>query len=209
MYIGVYIIGHLLQNRLSKLMLKRGYELTTNQINIGSMITGLILVYISYLKFDIISCITYSSTIIILMNITMIDLKHMYIPIELNIIILIIGLINICFNYQNTLIYLQAFLISGGIFLFLAIISRGGLGGGDIKLIAFLGLILGLKPILFTIYGSYVVGAIVGIILLILRKKKLVSTVPFAPFITIATIIYITVGEDIIKYISNALWTSM
>jgi leader peptidase (prepilin peptidase)/N-methyltransferase len=95
-------------------------------------------------------------------------------------------------NYENIINYIGDFIIAGAAFWILAIVT--GLGGGDVKLIAAIGLIVGYNSIIFIMCSSYIIGAIVGISLLIMRRKKLVSILPFAPFITISTILCFMVG---------------
>ena len=64
------------------------------------------------------------------------------------------------------------------------------MGGGDIKLVAMFGAMLGVKSVFFIIFGSALIGAIVGIaIQTILGKKNMM--LPFGPFITVASVVYL------------------
>lgn len=63
------------------------------------------------------------------------------------------------------------------------------LGFGDVKLILFLGLLVAWPGILLTIFIAFVLGAIVGILLIILKLKHLRSRLPFAPFLAVGAIL--------------------
>lgn len=92
------------------------------------------------------------------------------------------------------------FLTGGLLFLAIAVISNGAMGGGDIKLIAVLGLILGLKSTLLNILLSFIIGAVVSIYLLLSGKKGRKDAIPFGPFISIAFIVTLFYGDSIINW---------
>ncbi|OKY53163.1 hypothetical protein BSR42_09040 [Megasphaera cerevisiae] len=81
-------------------------------------------------------------------------------------------------------------ILAGGagflIFLCLAMITRGGIGGGDIKLIGALGLFLGPDRLLFTIIIGVVAGGLVSLCLLLTRKKKRTDMIAYGPYFAIA-----------------------
>ncbi len=69
--------------------------------------------------------------------------------------------------------------------------KRDGMGGfGDIKLIAVFGAFLGLKSVFFLVFGSALLGAIIGIVWQFLSGKKELM-IPFGPFISTAALIYL------------------
>ena len=81
------------------------------------------------------------------------------------------------------------------------IISKGRwIGGGDLRLGAFMGLVLGWKVTLVALFLSYLVGAFISIFLLALKKKTAKSQVPFGPFLSIGLFIGIIWGEVILKW---------
>ena len=73
----------------------------------------------------------------------------------------------------------------GAIFLLLAILRRNGIGGGDIKLIAALGLWIGTKPLTIVVMAGLVLAGIAALILLITGKKKRDETFAYGPYFTI------------------------
>lgn len=93
-----------------------------------------------------------------------------------------------------------AVLIGGGFFLFQFLISRGRwVGGGDIRLGAVMGLMLGFPNIIAAIGISYVIGALWGIGLIVLKRKTIKGVLPFGTFLTISTIICLLWGDEIVK----------
>jgi len=91
--------------------------------------------------------------------------------------------------------------IGGGVFLLQYIISQGKwIGGGDIRLGVFMGIILGWQNTIFALFLAYVLGAIVGIYLLVVKKKKAKSEVPFGVFLTVATFVAMFWGMQIVNW---------
>jgi len=84
--------------------------------------------------------------------------------------------------------HLFAVLLGRFIFGLIIFFSRGrAMGMGDFKLIGALGLIFGWPDILMVIALSFIIGAIVGIIFLIKKKKKIKDAIPFGPFLVIGS----------------------
>ena len=84
--------------------------------------------------------------------------------------------------------------------LFLAIVSKGGMGGGDIKLYAAIGVALGpLLAVMSLVLASFV-GAIVGIFLLMTGKVKKGQPIAFGPSIFVGTLIAYVYGIDILQW---------
>jgi prepilin signal peptidase PulO-like enzyme (type II secretory pathway) len=92
-------------------------------------------------------------------------------------------------------------------FLFFLVIALGfkfvrgkdGMGGGDIKLAFVLGLFLGFPNIILALYLAFLTGAIVGIILILWKKKNLRNTsLPFGPFLILGALICLFFGNLIL-----------
>lgn len=89
--------------------------------------------------------------------------------------------------------------------LLIAIISKGGMGGGDIKLFLLIGLVLGTFNTLLTLFLASVIGMFVGGIVLWVRRQGRKTPVPFGPSIAIAAIIVYFYGERMIDLYINLL----
>jgi prepilin signal peptidase PulO-like enzyme (type II secretory pathway) len=89
-------------------------------------------------------------------------------------------------------------------FLAIFLISRGKwLGFGDVKLGFFMGLFLGFPKILVSLFFAYLIGAIIGIGLILVKKKTLKSEVPFGPFLVTGTFIALFWGNQLINWYLN------
>lgn len=91
-------------------------------------------------------------------------------------------------------------------FLFQFLLSRGRwIGGGDIRLGLFMGVILGWPGILIGLFVSYLIGAFVSIFLLALRKKRFGDAIPFGTFLAVGTIWAMFWGQEIFSWYMNLL----
>ena len=87
-----------------------------------------------------------------------------------------------------------------GILYVIAVISNGGMGGGDIKLFFLIGLVLGTIHTLLTLFLAAVIGMIVGVIVLSKRKQGRKTPIPFGPSIAFAAIIVYFYGDSLINW---------
>jgi len=94
--------------------------------------------------------------------------------------------------------------IGGGVgFVFLlipALIYRGGMGWGDVKMAALIGLITGFPLVIVSLLMGVIIGGLVGGILLLLKKKKRKEPIPFGPFLAVATIVTLLWGSNIFNW---------
>lgn len=91
--------------------------------------------------------------------------------------------------------------IIGGFFMLLIIITKGrGMGGGDVKLGAFMGLMLGFPQSLIAIMLAFLSGAIFSIFLIIFGKKHFGQVIPFGPFLVLGSLISIFWGNWILNW---------
>lgn len=96
---------------------------------------------------------------------------------------------------------LEAAVIAGGFFYFLAAIAGGRLmGGGDVKLVFLMGLMLGVKKLALALFIGFNSAAIVSVALIVLKLRKRTDYVPFGPFLIAGTIIAYLYGHAIITW---------
>ena len=79
------------------------------------------------------------------------------------------------------------------------------MGFGDVKLAVLMGLLLGTEKVLAAIFSAFFFGAIIGIILMINKKKGLKSEIPFGPFLISGTFLAMLWGNQIIQWYLNLL----
>lgn len=150
-----------------------------------------------------VTTILYFITIFALSIAFAIDFKYQLIPDEVSIVIAICGIVNLFLNISNWWNYLLGAIIGGAIFyslnlIALIILKKEGMGLGDVKLMASLGLLFGIKNILVITLISFFIGAVIGVIVLIVKRKEKEEYMAFGPFIVIAAVLLMFTGPDII-----------
>ena len=151
--------------------------------------------------------IQYIIIIGLLIPIFLIDYDHYIIPDGLNLSIFIVAVAVVLIQiitgekqWNEFLYHILGMLIGGGFFLFIAIVTNGAMGGGDIKIMAALGFLFGVKNTLLLMFLSFILGGILSVILLLLKIKKRKDPIPFGPFICLAALITIFWGNQIIEW---------
>lgn len=129
------------------------------------------------------------------------DLKTQIIPDEMLILLLVgialrtisvCGTDPVCFTKAANLTYIWSSLGAGLFFLVIFLLTRGrGLGFGDVKLAFLIGLFSGFPDVVFALYAGFLTGAVGGVILVIIGKKKMKSHIAFGPFLIMGVIISI------------------
>lgn len=158
---------------------------------------------LDFLRFAILTPMLISAFIV--------DYKIQIIPNRLNFTMFEVGIIfAFIFGIQNLNLAKDMFLgmiTGGGIFLLITLIGgliagKEAMGLGDVKLMGALGLFFGWYKILIISVLAFLIGAIISIIVLIVRKNREDGYIPFGPFIVVATFITIFVP-------TNLLFTSL
>ena len=165
------------------------------------------------------------SVLLILLLISLIDLRHFFIPDELTWLLVVLGFAFIVFKSQTqsfTGLFNQSFLrhyallltwsdniwlnhlfaaaIAIVFFGLLFFLGKGEiLGGGDVKLAFALGLILGWPDIAIALFFAFLLGGLFGLILLISRKKTMKDYLPLAPFLVVGVTLTVFLGYQIIN----------
>ncbi len=150
--------------------------------------------------------LVYFLFIAVLILITFIDLDHRIIPDVISLPGIPIGFAASFLLPQVTWIdSLIGIAAGGGSLLAIAVgyqllTGKDGMGGGDIKLLAMIGALLGWQGVCFTIMASSFVGTVVGITVMLRSGKGMKMAVPFGPFLAIGAILYIFFGNQLIAW---------
>jgi len=165
------------------------------------LLTGIIFI-INYIYIsDLISLtagLIFSSLLVVL---TMIDFDHQILPDKLTLGGLIVGFIFSFFRSDITVIYsLIGVLVAGGLLFLIAYLSKGGMGGGDIKMMAMVGSFTG--PIIAV--SSIFLGAVIALIAhlpgIVFGKTGMKTKLPFGPFLALASLIFWFWSDKIFKW---------
>jgi len=96
---------------------------------------------------------------------------------------------------------LVAGVVGAAFFGILVLATRGrGMGMGDVKLVGFMGLFLGFPKIAIALMTAFLTGALVGVILVLIGKKRFGEHIPFGPFLTSATWVSFFWGQIIWQF---------
>lgn len=161
---------------------------------------------------DLLPVIAYFIFVSSLVVITFIDLEFQIIPDRITLpgipLSLILGatiLPDPFFRYdsmgfKSSLIGLTA---GGGLFYLIAVTGRAilkkdAMGGGDIKMMAMIGGMLGWKGVILTTFVGSLIGSIVGIVVIILKGRRWGIRIPFGPFLAIGAIVSLLMGQEIL-----------
>ncbi len=159
-----------------------------------------ILFLLNFLFYKEINIILLSTTLVLvfLWFSMFFDFKYYILPDFSTVVLIILALI---INYKNLVTNILAGFV---IFIFFWCLSkikiRGqeAMGGGDVKLVFFIGLFLGFGKMLVAIYLSFIIGSIVSVLLILFKIIDRKSPVPFGPFLIIGTMVSWYFGEQIL-----------
>ena len=142
-----------------------------------------------------------------LLVVIVIDFYHKIIPDVISLSGIVIGFacsfINPVITWQQSGIGLlvgggSLYAVAAGYYLFT---KREGMGGGDIKLLAMIGAFLGWQSLPFVVFGSSILGAVVGIGAMVKQKKGGKTIIPYGPFLSTAALLYMFYRELIDYYL--------
>ena len=172
------------------------------------VLTGLSFLLVFNLQFSVFSLIAIWGIVSCLIVIFFSDLKYHlisdYLLLALFIFSLSYHLTSGVSISQYSYLFGSGLIVAAPIFLIYFLSRERAMGLGDVYLSAIIGFLLGWKAGFIALYIAFITGAIFGIIMMILHKKKLKSRIAFGPFIVIGTTIMLFWGKkvfDIIKQI--------
>jgi len=131
-----------------------------------------------------------------LIAITGIDLQHQLIPDAITLPGILVGLLlNLATGRMSWVESVIGIALGGGLFFLIILVSRGGMGGGDLKLGAMLGAFLGWKALLFGLFVAIVLGGVIGAAFLATGVRGRKDPIPFGPFLAAGGAMALVWGE--------------
>ena len=145
-----------------------------------------------------------------LIVISFIDWKHFIIPNVFSYSGILLGLLFSLFAHRSSTESLLGFLIGGvGLFaisyLYLLIRKKEGMGMGDVKLLGWIGAVLGFKSLSFVLFFSSFLGITVAFSLFLFKRKKLNEYFAFGPYLAISAMVYLFFSESFSRLYLNFL----
>ncbi|MCB0414990.1 MAG: prepilin peptidase, partial [Bdellovibrionales bacterium] len=173
------------------------------------LLCGVFFVF-TYLKLGICwTLLEYQIFAFSLLVVSFIDFDHYILPDVFTLSGIVIGLLGALINPERQFMdSLYGVLMGGGFLWAIAYVywllrKQEGMGGGDIKLLAWIGAVVGWQSIAFVILVSSILGGLVGIVVGIQKKEGLQSTIPFGPYLALGALLYIWVGEELTNWYLN------
>ncbi|MBR2875847.1 MAG: prepilin peptidase, partial [Clostridia bacterium] len=160
----------------------------------GNAIEGLSLSLIGYMI--VASCLIVTAWI---------DFEHQIIPDSMWISIFVGGILILLdtvvkgeFSKELIVSKIIGLFAVSGLFFLIGVASKGkAMGGGDVKLMAAAGFVLGWKAIIVSLFIGAFSGVLFSIVRKIVSNKEMRGVVPFGPFLSIGVMISAFIGEDL------------
>lgn len=180
------------------------------------IVTAILYVGVLYLYGLQLKTLAYIILIPMLLCAFAIDYKLKIIPNRLNLTIFEVGLafafIEGIVNVNIAIDMLLGMVVGAGIFLFITLVGgliagKEAMGFGDVKLMGALGLFFGWRTIIIISLIAFLLGAIIGVILILCKRKKGEEYIPFGPFIVIAAVIAMFIPFHILLFIMLKIFT--
>lgn len=126
----------------------------------------------------------------LLLILALIDLEHKLLPDVLTLpgtaLGLLFALLGLTMSFWSSVLGVAVGFL---LMLLIALISRGGMGMGDVKLMAMIGAFMGWKAVFFVLFGASLLGSIGGILYLYITKQDRKTPIPFGPSMAVAALI--------------------
>ncbi len=164
------------------------------------LLTGLLFLTNALIFTNILNLIAGLILSSLLIALAAIDIEQQILPDKLNLIGLALGLIISFFRPEFTALNaISGILAGGGLLLVIAVLSKGGMGGGDIKLMMMVGTFLGPLQVLLAIFLGAILGLLASLPGIIAGELKLKSKLPFGPFLALASLIMWFFGDSLLN----------
>ncbi|CAM3478695.1 A24 family peptidase [Paenibacillus lupini] len=174
---------------------------------LGELATGLLFVWMYITTFGnswntVIGLLLVSMSIIL----TVSDLKYMLLP---NRILLAFApffiVLILLFPTGSVWMHVWGAVAGGGVLLLVVILSKGGMGLGDVKLLLLLGWILGLPHLIPAFIIACFLGSVVGGMLMLFKVVKRKQPIPFGPFLLLGALLSFAYGDAMIDFYRSIL----
>ena len=174
------------------------------QYPLVELLNGLLYVLVVAVNGLTIESLLYCLMFSALVTLSVIDFRTYEIPFGINLFILTLGLIRVALDYQNFLNYLIGFLSVSGFLYLLFLLTKGrGIGGGDIKLMAVSGLMVGWKCNLLALAFGCIIGSVIHIIRMRVSKED--HVLALGPYLSVGIMIAALWGYDLIEWYFAAI----
>lgn len=166
------------------------------------LITGILYLMV-YIKYGLtLSALKYIVFITILIVVGIIDLDTTEVYFSTTITGVIFAVLFIAasgYMYHDFKQYIFGGILGGGIISLIIILTKG-MGWGDAEICLYSGLFLGFRLTVVMLFFSFIFGSVISLILMALKKKSRKDYIPFGPFISLAAIFTVFLGDSILLW---------
>lgn len=149
--------------------------------------------------------VIYALAVSALLALSVIDFRTFEIPVGFNIFLGILGLVHLVLDIENWSCYAIGAVSVSGFLLLIILITKGrGMGGGDMKLMAAVGLLLGWKLVILAFFLGCLFGSVIH-----LTRMKLTNTehmLAFGPYLSMGIIVAMLYGPQLIEWYINTMF---
>lgn len=178
------------------------------QYPLVELATASLFVYLAYFLIasgtpSIVAFVYYALILAILIVVAVVDVKFSLVPTTFVFAGAIVALFYDYFNLSSESFILNVLVaaVLTTAFLLVVAVTRGrGMGSGDIPLVFLIALFLGWPKSAVSIFGAFVLGAMVALSAVVAGRKKFGQTIPFAPFLVTGTILALFWGERLLGW---------
>ena len=154
------------------------------------------IVYVNGFNFiSILYCLCFSA----MLALSVIDLRTFEIPVGFNIFILGLGVVRAIYDFEHIWTYIIGMVcVSGFLFILYLLTAGRGIGGGDIKLMAVAGLLIGWQNIIVALCVGCVLGSIIHVtLMLVLKKERMLA---FGPYLSLGIFLAMLYGKPLFDW---------
>lgn len=152
-----------------------------------------------------ITSLIYNLVISALIVLSVIDFRTFEIPVSINVYIGIMALVNIATDYEHILTYIIGMIIVSGVLYLMYFLSNGrAIGGGDVKLMAACGLLLGWKLIIVAFIFGCLYASVIHILRMVISKKD--HMLAMGPYLSAGVITAMWFGSHIVNWYVTCLF---
>ncbi len=136
--------------------------------------------------------------IAVMISVALIDHDHMIIPDKIVLPGALLGLAAaVAVDPQRWWTYLAGGLGAAAFMFLLVMLWPGGMGPGDVKMALFMGAVLGVS-VTVALFLAFLVGAVVGMVLLATRRRTRKDQIPFGPYLALGGIVAVLAGQGVL-----------
>ncbi len=174
-------------------------------VEVANMVLWLLSAWLFWQENPVYACMA-ALACSLLLCVFFIDLEHMLIYNRFVLLLALTGVVTMFHDgYTQPADHVIGLLAGGGVFAALyfgaiLILKKEGMGFGDVKLVAALGLLLGWQKLLLAILLASVLGSIVLVALNRIKNQERYTEYPFGPFIVAGTLVALLAGEPILTW---------